>query len=503
MKAVHYLTFTFCMVFYPLTFANLVKQAHLSSDWYPTNKTLLKKKLNRLAQTAAQQYNAQLNPAQIRALIVPHAAYSYSGAVATSVYRLLKGAQIKRIIILAPDHSVSFTGIALPQFDTYQTPLGVCTVDTSVVKKLADKPLFHTNNTLFSQEHALEIQLPLIQTYLPHSARIVPLIVGKLTCEQTKSIAQSLQTVIDAHTIVVVSTDFIHYGPRFQFTPFTDHITYRIHQLNSQAIEYIQQGICHVFAQFMDTSHATICGRYGLQILLALMHLQTFGTIEPRLIAYQTSEEQTTADENSVSYVGMLFTQERLETRAIEQQLTQYEQRALVQEAQDVLTNLSTHVVPLELLYPIKSFALQQAHGAFTTLYKTNGQTKELRGCIGRITTTQPLYKTVALVTEDAALHDPRFNPVEQTELPNISIQVSVLSQPRSIKSYKNIRLGTDGVILYHQGSSALFLPEVATEFHWTRDQMLQQLSEKAGLPADAWQDTKTEFKVFSTLDIH
>src|SRR5579859_553743 len=118
----------------------LVQRAHLDDNWYPHNATILQQTITSLTHKAASDYNAQLNHAAIRAIIVPHAGYTYSGTVATGVYRLLDTKAITKVIILAPDHSVSFNGIALPIFDSYQTPLGSITIDRTIVDALERNP---------------------------------------------------------------------------------------------------------------------------------------------------------------------------------------------------------------------------------------------------------------------------------------------------------------------------------------------------------------------------
>ena len=287
--------------------------AHLNEGWYPNKKEALQSFLSHLSKKAETVYGADIDPKSIKAIIVPHAGYNYSGTVASSVYRLLDKNTINKVIILAPDHSVSFNGIALPVFEQYQTPLGMGTVDAPSIKTLAKNPLFHKNENVFKTEHSLEIQLPFIQYYLKNDITLVPLIVGKLTCAQAQSIAHALRSIITTSTLVIVSTDFIHYGKRFNFVPFKDHIAYNIRRLDSQAVELIQKGICKSFAQFMERSKATICGHYPLEILLSLLEINAFGAVEPRFIAYHTSGEQEKDAENSVSYIEISINAHRVE----------------------------------------------------------------------------------------------------------------------------------------------------------------------------------------------
>jgi AmmeMemoRadiSam system protein A len=106
------------------------------------------------------------------------------------------------------------------------------------------------------------------------------------------------------------------------------------------------------------------------------------------------------------------------------------------------------------------------------------------------------LYKSVISNAVNAAVNDPRFNPVSKDELKDITIEISALTPPKPIDSYKDIRIGTDGVVLKKGDYQAVFLPQVAPEQNWTRDEMLENLSLKAGLPADGWK-TDASFLTF------
>jgi AmmeMemoRadiSam system protein A len=137
--------------------------------------------------------------------------------------------------------------------------------------------------------------------------------------------------------------------------------------------------------------------------------------------------------------------------------------------------------------------ALQgRRQGAFVTL-KERGQ---LRGCIGRIVHDGPLPQLVSMVAFEAAFRDPRFQPLGRQELDRVDVEISLLTPPRPVASPRDVVVGRDGVVLRKGGRSAVFLPQVAPEQGWTRDQMLDELCLKAGLPARCW----TEHAELSTF---
>ena len=137
---------------------------------------------------------------------------------------------------------------------------------------------------------------------------------------------------------------------------------------------------------------------------------------------------------------------------------------------------------------------LKRKQGAFVTLKKKG----RLRGCIGTILPRQPLYQAVIKNAQNAALHDRRFRNVTVGELRDIEVEISALSVPRQVRSYRDIVIGKHGIILRRGRGSATYLPHVATEQKWDRPTALNHLSRKAGLPRDGWKDPKTVFHVYT-----
>jgi len=137
---------------------------------------------------------------------------------------------------------------------------------------------------------------------------------------------------------------------------------------------------------------------------------------------------------------------------------------------------------------------LLESLGVFVTL--TNHG--KLRGCLGDIETNKPLYQSIQELAVAAASRDWRFNPVTQTELEDIEIEISILTKPRRINDWQEIILGKHGVIIERDGHKGVFLPQVALEGKFSLEAFLGLLcSQKAGLPAEAYRDTKTKIETF------
>lgn len=463
--------------------------------WYPSNTSELNDVLDKHNAFAVHNYAASIAPQTVRAIIAPHAGMQYSGSVAAAVYRFIDP-KIRRIIVLAPDHSGQHSGVLVPSISHVNMPNGTVKIDTTIDSALAHKPYFARNNDVVFAEHAVNNQFPFIARYAVR-AKVIPLLVGRIDCTQAATIAKALKRYINKKTVVILSTDFVHYGLGYNFTPFADHQQLRVRHLNSEAISLIEYGGCQEFQAFIQQSNATICGANALKVLLALLQDNAFGPVEPRLIAYDSSSKSDQGD--FVTYVGMLFTTESLARKAIADQLTQQEQRGLLQQANDVLAHMFDSDFDASLYNSITSFGVTRPLGAFTTLRTLDGS---LRGCIGRIISERPLYQTIARVTQDAALRDSRFAPVTKKEVPALDVNLSILSAPVAITNYNQIQLGTDGIILSREGKSAVYLPSVATDQKWNLAQTLSSLSRKAGLPSNVWKKAGTQFKVFSSLEV-
>lgn len=130
---------------------------------------------------------------------------------------------------------------------------------------------------------------------------------------------------------------------------------------------------------------------------------------------------------------------------------------------------------------------LAEPRGAFTTLYRRG----ELRGCVGYVTASAPLYQTVIDTAGAAAFADTRFPPVARDELPYLSVSLSVLS-PLKVISPEELVIGKHGLIVSKAGYRGLLLPQVPIEHEWDRIEFLEHTCRKAGLPPDGWRNGAT-----------
>ena len=172
--------------------------------------------------------------------------------------------------------------------------------------------------------------------------------------------------------------------------------------------------------------------------------------------------------------------------------LTDEEKIYLLRLAREVISKKVRGLTP-EIPEP-PTEKLRENRGAFVTLNKFG----QLRGCIGYIEGIKPLYLTIVDMADSAAFRDPRFPPVTEEEVPDLEIEISVLTPLRPIDSPEEIQVGRDGILIRQGFYQGLLLPQVATEYGWDREKFLTETCHKAGLPGNCWMDADTDILIFS-----
>ncbi|UCH84127.1 MAG: AmmeMemoRadiSam system protein B, partial [Candidatus Latescibacterota bacterium] len=170
-----------------------------------------------------EEYLANAEPARTvtgrpAILIEPHAGYMYSGQIAAYGYRLIADRSIKTVAVISPSHMEHFSFVSVFDGDAYETPLGTIDVDKTVAKNLAEaRPEIrlsergHLQHDLGRQEHALEVQLPFLQTVL-EDFKIVPIVMGDQSWDYCQALGESLAPFLaNENFVVVVSSDLSHF----------------------------------------------------------------------------------------------------------------------------------------------------------------------------------------------------------------------------------------------------------------------------------------------------
>ncbi len=480
-----------------------ILHSRLGGSWYSGDPKELRNELDGyMAAVTAKPLPA------VCALITPHAGYAYSGAVAAHAYKAAQGRTYKRIVVLGPSHRVSMPNLAgLPDATHLATVLGEVPLDQEFMAALLKHACFRVIPQAHAGEHSVEIQVPLLQTAF-RGFQLVPIVVGQLDAAGARQVGAALRGLVDDQTLVVVSTDFTHFGARFDYLPFRNDVAANLEKLDLGAFEFVKSKDLAGFEAYVDRTGATICGRCPVAVLLAMLpdHAQV------HLLRYATSGGLTGDYENSVSYVAAAVTGQwtgRVDAAAApvtepaaaaDPQLTATDQEQLLKLARGTLEYYMAHrkrPQPQDLGIALTP-GMQRTMGAFVTL-KAQGQ---LRGCIGEIFPRRPLYEAVMDHALNSALNDTRFMPVPAGEVKDLEFEISALHPPHPVAAYQEIEIGRHGVVLSKRGRSAVFLPQVAPEQGWGVEETLTHLAMKAGLPPDAWKEG-CEFEVFEATVFH
>jgi AmmeMemoRadiSam system protein A len=294
-----------------------------------------------------------------------------------------------------------------------------------------------------------------------------------------------------------------HFGTNFGYRPFKDDIKNNLTKLDMGIIDPMLKLDFDSYREYERKTGITMCGFNPVGVLIKLFPGKNHHGL---LLDYYKSGDTGSDYSLSVSYASIIITRNsdgspsnrskiKKPNGANLMELSNAEKKTLLSIARESLqTYVREHALPedIETKHTI-SGKLKEKTGVFVTL-KIKGN---LRGCIGSITGTAPLFLGVRDNAIKAGLNDPRFPPVKAAELQQIDMEVSVMTPLQKISDYKKIRLGTDGVIIKKGSRQAVFLPQVAAETGWNLDEFLSQLCRKAWLPADAYKNPGMEFYIF------
>lgn len=424
------------------------------------------------------------------ALVAPHAGYIYSGHVAGYSYAALKGRKIDRVVVIAPSHYEYFPFSAVYDGAAYLTPLGRVPVDREFATQLAKGggliQLSSRGHMISGEhgEHAIEVQLPFLQRVLGQF-QLVPVIMGDQSYASCRALGKALAKMIHSpDTLIVASSDLSHYHTY-------DEAEREDHKTLAAIEEWDYLSMSRNFEQRIWEA----CG--GGPIIAAMIAAERLGANEAHLLKYANTGDVTGDHSRVVGYGSVAFVQAKAARNAASPAFT------LTNAEKDWLLKIARKSVETAVrdgkLYecsPGGFDALTRARGAFVTLTEHG----KLRGCVGYASPMKPLCETVRDVAALAAVRDQRFPPVAAKELDALEYEISVLSPLRPVLDIKQIRLGTDGLVLKRGDSEGLFLPQVPIEEGWDRHAYLEELCGKAGLPPGTWKDEAADLFSFTAL---
>jgi len=174
----------------------------------------------------------------VKALIVPHAGYVYSGAIAARAYAQLipDAGRINRVVVFAPAHRMAFNGMAVSSADVFNTPLGDIPLDDTCRQQLVRaNPSLHVLDQAFNQEHAVEVQLPFLQRLLG-DFQLLPILVGRVEPAEVQKVLN--QCWGGPQTLIVISSDLSHFHDYQTAVQMDQHTTAAIESLNADEVAY-------------------------------------------------------------------------------------------------------------------------------------------------------------------------------------------------------------------------------------------------------------------------
>lgn len=532
-----------------------IRPPAVAGSFYPADRTTLKQLINHqldYSREVLQQLEPTLPAGVPKAVIVPHAGYVYSGTAAALAYALLERGRgsVTRAVIVGPTHRVAVRGVACSTAAAFETPLGTVPVDIAAERKAlglsvneplrsgtharpgASAPAMIVNGPTHAQEHAVEVQIPFLQTVLGPDLTIVPLNAGDATPQEAGDVLRALWG--GPETVIVISSDLSHYHP---------------HEV-ARALD--DQTIADIAALHLPIHPRRACGAYPINGLLDVLKgrkdmklfelgCSTSGDDGVVALAGQPRPAIRDADEPVVGYVSFAAWESKPEADAPASADDLGESGTA---HGDVLLKLARAAIRerLHIEHPTAADStasilaanpwLNESGACFVTL--TEGG--RLRGCIGSLAAHRSLGKDIAAHAVDAATRDPRFNPVTAAEYPLLNVEISVLGEPepitvnscdadsrgtgsktatlaslqsgpqtdavkrdgsnieRPVRSRTELeevlRPGKDGLILAdRRGCSATFLPQVWDELPNPHD-FVAHLLAKAGIrPSYDWND--------------
>lgn len=269
---------------------NYVRPAQVAGYFYPSSPEKLRKDINLLLDVTKPKEKFE----KIFGIVAPHAGYVYSGKTAAHAYNLLVGKRYKRVVIISPSHSEYFPGISIFEGDAYETPLGLLKVD----KEFRDK-LITGDDVIFKgyeghrREHALEVQLPFLQTVL-NDFKIVPVVMGDQSKRNVDALAKKLAESANDETLIVASSDLSHFYSKSQADKLDSVVEERVREFDYESLQF-------------DLENHT-CEACGGGPIVALMKAANLKNIRHSTVLSRTDSGDITGDNSEVvGYLSAVF----------------------------------------------------------------------------------------------------------------------------------------------------------------------------------------------------
>jgi len=460
-----------------------VREPAVAGQFYPADARTLNATLD-----AALKDAMPPGLGQPIAIVVPHAGYVYSGQIAADGWRQAAAHQYDTIVILGANHTGAGAGrVGVFPGGGFRTPLGVAKVDQALSAALMkDDPDCVADAAMHAAEHSVEVQIPFAQRLFPNASLVAAIVASEDPGVVTRFGRTLGRLLAGRRTLIVASSDLSHY-PSWRDAVAVDRRT--LEAIASLDPDRVRSAAS---ASSRGVPNLATCACGDAPVMAAMVAARALGATRGRVVSYANSGDLPIGEPGRVvGYGSVVFTvgEPGADTSVLAphgasaQALppTPADKKQMLALARETIRRyLEAGTVPLARGF---SPALERPRGVFVTL-RTRGA---LRGCIGQMQPDRPLRVLVGSMALAAAFEDPRFEKVKPGELKDIEVEISILTPFKEVAGPQAIVVGRDGVLLQKDRRSAVFLPQVATEEHWTRDEMLDNLCLKGGMAAGCW----------------
>ncbi len=279
-----------------------IRPGILAGTWYPNDRIELRQSIEVMLARAELQFGSRRrDPNRLQALILPHAGHRYSGKTCAMGVCAARGGRFSKIFLLGPSHRAPVSGAVLSDATHFETPLGAIPVDLDTVRQLQAAGL-PVSGTVHAREHSLEIILPFLQIAFPQST-IVPILIGSLTETACADLAGRIKPCIGDRSLVIASSDFVHYGADFNYLPpVGPDVRAGVRKIDEGAVDCIRRIRGADLLAYQRSTGATICGILPIAVLLDIF---SAGSAEVELLDYSQSADVSDDTDHMVSYAAI------------------------------------------------------------------------------------------------------------------------------------------------------------------------------------------------------
>ncbi|KAM7490053.1 hypothetical protein LguiA_032974 [Lonicera macranthoides] len=281
-----------------------IRRASHAGSWYTDDPNKLAEELDGWLRESGLSKSPD-----VRGVIAPHAGYSYSGRAAAFAFGNIDPTKISRVFLLGPSHHYYTPKCALTKATVYKTPIGDLPIDLEVNEELKATGKFEVMDLQVDEaEHSMEMHLPyLAKVFQGYAVKIVPIMVGAVNAENEAMYGQLLAKYVDdPNNFFSVSSDFCHWGSRFNYTRYDKEcgaIHESIEAMDRMGMDIIETGDPEAFKRYLSETHNTICGRHPISVFLHMLR-NCLTKIKVKFLRYEQSSHCKNMRDSSVSYAS-------------------------------------------------------------------------------------------------------------------------------------------------------------------------------------------------------